>query len=769
MALKEKLIDKAQKLIQKGYLDKAIVEYRAAADADPRDISIRLRIGDLYVKLNKKAEAIKEYTEAARANAQRGFYLKAIAVYKQILKLEENLETHNKLAELYLKQRLIADAVGEYSYIVHWYESRGKTSEVLELLKKMADIDPENIGVRLKLADLYQKLSFGKDALAEYSVIFEKLLSAGKLDKAEKVYLTLYHANPSEERVLSGLSELYRLRGDDAQRLKYLKGLFNHYSGAGLDEEARRAAQEIIRISPDDPHASRFLKKDEKTGPQFVKSSSESEPLSIASSIEVPVEAVEQKASGQSVAAWPEEEIEITIEGFEVESGTAQSAEAPVQAPPAEKVHAAPAPPDAGVHQASADAGEIEIDIDDLLKGELPQIVAPAASPEPPTDAVELPVEESKSEAVDTEAREPIEETGIEEAISVISAELREDEVPAPEASPYADETPVEVSEPLIHVEEIMEAMENVEAAQPAVETAAEPEEPIIEIETEPALQEVSGLASQAMDEGASVELIEINEERLQIEEAPAEASAASVELQSPGPAAKMEEVEAEAEEELQEDLSSAIQELMEKMDEPEEAAAPVEEPVTEAPATHEEYVDLSAELGMEEASKDIAGSWGDKESAETFDEFKNGIGKQLSKEDSETHYNLGIAYMEMELYGEASKEFKIALKDSRLELDCYTRLGLCAMAEKNHDEAAAYYAKGLKAPERSIDERKALMYELALAYEAAGRDEESMELFREIFAMDPEFREAGAKVSSFALTRPMVPLDDGFIEVELL
>ncbi|CAG1065740.1 hypothetical protein BAC1_01329 [uncultured bacterium] len=755
MALKEKLIDKAQKLIQKGYLDKAIVEYRAAADADPRDISIRLRIGDLYVKLNKKAEAIKEYTEAARANAQRGFYLKAIAVYKQILKLEENLETHNKLAELYLKQRLIADAVGEYSYIVHWYESRGKTNEVLELLKKMADIDPENIGVRLKLADLYQKLSFGKDALAEYSVIFEKLLSAGKLDKAEKVYLTLYHANPSEERVLSGLSELYRLKGDDGQRLKYLKGLFNHYSGSGMDEEARRAAQEITRISPGDPHASRFLKKEEKSAPQFVKASSESEPLSVASSIEVPAEAVEQKASAESVAAWQEEEIEITIEGFEAESGTASPA--PVEAPPMAEVHAAPVE---AVHQASADAGEIEIDIDDLLKGELPEIESPAAPQEPPVVEVELPVEEVNTEAVETEAREPVEEAGIEEAISVISAELREDEAPVAEASHYAGEPPVEVPEPVIHVEEIIEALENVEAAPDAppraVETVAGPEEPIIEIETEPELPEVYVQAVETIESLDS--------------QAPAEASAAPIELQSAEPAAAIEEAPAEAEEEeLQEDLSSAIQELMEKMDEPEEAASHVEEPVTEAPAAQEEYVDLSAELGMEEASKDIAGSWGDKEPAETFDEFKNGIGKQLSKEDSETHYNLGIAYMEMELFGEASKEFKIALKDSRLELDCYTRLGLCAMAEKNPDEAAAYYAKGLKAPERSEDERKALMYELALAYEAAGRDEEAMELFREIFAMDPEFREAAAKVSSFALTRPMVPLDDGFIEVELL
>jgi hypothetical protein len=51
MALKEKIIDRAQKHIQKGNIDKAIAEYRAAADVDPKDINIRLRIGELYVKI----------------------------------------------------------------------------------------------------------------------------------------------------------------------------------------------------------------------------------------------------------------------------------------------------------------------------------------------------------------------------------------------------------------------------------------------------------------------------------------------------------------------------------------------------------------------------------------------------------------------------------------------------------------------------------------------------------------------------------------------
>ena len=97
---------------------------------DPADVMVRLRLGDLYAKLNSKDEAIKEYTEVAKIHTTKGFYLKAIAVYKQILKLDEfSLEVHNKLADLYTKQRLIADAITEFSYIVNTYEKReGQTT-----------------------------------------------------------------------------------------------------------------------------------------------------------------------------------------------------------------------------------------------------------------------------------------------------------------------------------------------------------------------------------------------------------------------------------------------------------------------------------------------------------------------------------------------------------------------------------------------------------------------------------------------------------------
>lgn len=837
MALKEKLIDKAQKLIAKGQYDKAVAEYRAAADADPRDISVRLRIGDLYVKMGKKPEAIKEYTEAARANAQRGFYLKAIAVYKQTLKLDDSLEVHNKLAELYTKQRLIADAISEYSCIVAWFERKGKTSEVLDLLKKMVEVDPDNMGVRLKLAELYQRLSFEKDSLTEYYFIFDRLLAQGKLEKAEKIYLGLYAAYPADERVITGLSDLYKAKGDSILQVRYLKALLEICRNSDRTDDAKRTALLIEEIKPNDPDALSFLKK-------FRKEEAKERPAEKAAAPEPLKEAAAEPGPTEEAAliSWPEEEIEVSVEGFAEGAAKAAEeiiAEAPVEAqaktprearvlpkegPLPEPGKTAALPP---AKEAAAPAeGEIEISLEDLMKGDLPSAapvpeeeaeaaeVEASAGPvieEAPEIEIEIEVEapeaapvEVSAEAPAAEAEPVIERVEAEEAPSMEMVA----EAPVPDevaVETYAEAEPVEeaieeipqaLEEPVTSAEEgpgaleeapEIAAIEEIEEAPEAAEvfasaTAPEEasmqesvEEPVFEfVKTEPVeveadliripAREVGELeAAASPDDGIEAPAVQTASPEGEQAEAPL------IEEVLPSPdelipeEAATEPVETE---EFQEDISSAIDELMEKI-EPQEAsrhAGAVDDGT-------EEYVDLSAELGMKEAGADLAEPWGGNEPRETFDEFKTGIETQLNREDSETHYNLGIAYMEMELFSEASKEFKIALKDPRLEFDCYSRLNHCAMSLGEAQEAVTYCLKGIKVEGRSIEERIGMMYELGLAYEAAGETEDAEELFAAIHELAPTFREVAAKVESSIHHHgaPFVPLDDGLIEVELL
>ncbi len=879
MTLKDKIIDRAQKHIQKGNIDKAIAEYKAAADVDPKDIAIRLRIGELYVKINRTADAIKEYTEAAKANTQKGFYLKAIAVYKQVLKLDDNLEVHYKLADLYTRQRLIADSVSEYSYIVSTFEKKGKHNDVLELLKKMIDIDPENIGIRIKLAELYQKLSFYKDAFVEYQSIFARLMEQGKLEKAEKVYRGLFNSNPREPIILKGLCDLYAKKGDSAQFLTFATPLFHIYRDTDDTDGARAISGEILKHRPNDSDCIEFLERSRtKAGAvPAVEESAASEPA-VAEDSTGPVpeswtvdkasKKEEVEAEAGNPLSSPEEEIEITLEGFE-DIG-AQEAEGPSEALEEERVGDATAEPSGATVEAKEEA---EIDLGDLEEEVFKEVSAPAKEERPAEPVAEVEVEtpaeveEIKVEA--EEAQAPVAEEGpaVEAAVEIeveTPAEVEEIKVEAEEAqAPVAEEGPaveaaVEIeAETPAEVEEIKLEAEDAQATvaeeEPAVESAtpveeehaeeaanAEAGEPLaaeeaqtpsaaasevapsesikgpagedesfdesLEDVLEEAIEEVNLKISEAEErqslsgpiKGAGREALEVPagdiEQRLDalLEDEPGDSGAPDIFEGLGGaaapPSGAVTEIEAEAESaEAVQEASGAIAELIEKTEA--EAAGPgliekispddmlVEperlkmEEVPEGGRT-EEYVDLSAELGMEETVQDMAGSWGGADSKEAYDEFKSGISQQLSREDTETHYNLGIAYMEMELFSEASKEFKIALKDPHLEFDCLTRLGLCAMSEGNANEAIAYYQRGLKIEGKNDSERMGMMYELALAYEAAGGKEDADRLFNAIYDANPDYREVAGKIT-LSVPRPpkarQIPLDDGVIEVELL
>ncbi len=76
---KRKLLESAQKNLQKGAVDKALKDYQTLLDADPRDANVRLKVGDLKLRLGKTDEAIAAYLKVADQFTRDGFDAKAVA------------------------------------------------------------------------------------------------------------------------------------------------------------------------------------------------------------------------------------------------------------------------------------------------------------------------------------------------------------------------------------------------------------------------------------------------------------------------------------------------------------------------------------------------------------------------------------------------------------------------------------------------------------------------------------------------------------------
>ena len=102
----------AQKLAKAGQLNKAISAYEpllASGSADPYD---HLYVGDLYIKLQQKSEAIKQYEAAIDEYYKLGFHRNGVALCRKILRLDNSrIAVIKRLGDLYAEEELLGDAL----------------------------------------------------------------------------------------------------------------------------------------------------------------------------------------------------------------------------------------------------------------------------------------------------------------------------------------------------------------------------------------------------------------------------------------------------------------------------------------------------------------------------------------------------------------------------------------------------------------------------------------------------------------------------------
>lgn len=170
-----------------------------------------------------------------------------------------------------------------------------------------------------------------------------------------------------------------------------------------------------------------------------------------------------------------------------------------------------------------------------------------------------------------------------------------------------------------------------------------------------------------------------------------------------------------------------------------------------------EEYVDLAAELEEEMAAEEAlvneaAGSRDSEADLEdVFREFQKGVAEQLSEEDADTHFNLGIAYKEMGLLPEAIREFQISSRSEDFFVEGCSMIGICYSEQGMWEQAASWYSKALTATDLSPQAGLGLKYDLALALESSGDQGGALELFQEILSIDPTFRDIQERIDILA------------------
>src|SRR4029079_5743363 len=231
---KAKVLKAAEKFLSQGKINAAIKEYRQIVDNDGDDLTTLNMLGDLYVRSGKKEEAVSCFERIAEHYSAQEFNLKAIAMYKKIERLRpRDPIIAFTLAELYAAQGLVHDARAQYLVVADAYTRSGDNKKTLEVLHKIADLDPNNTEIRLKLADGYVRERMRRDAADAYVQAANRLHQTAAYDKALDAY-----------------SKALQLVRDDREALR---GMLETHIARGTADEAAEVLERAVEGKEDDP------------------------------------------------------------------------------------------------------------------------------------------------------------------------------------------------------------------------------------------------------------------------------------------------------------------------------------------------------------------------------------------------------------------------------------------------------------------------------------------------------------------------------------
>jgi tetratricopeptide (TPR) repeat protein len=163
---------------------------------------------------------------------------------------------------------------------------------------------------------------------------------------------------------------------------------------------------------------------------------------------------------------------------------------------------------------------------------------------------------------------------------------------------------------------------------------------------------------------------------------------------------------------------------------------------------------DFTADLRreVEQSFTSDIGVFGESDVMDIFSEFREGVQRELGNEDHETHYNLGIAYLEMGLIDEACEEFTVASGDPKREMDCITMVGLCYFQKGEYQQALAELEKGLGLKGRTEDEYIGVRYEIAKVAELLGDKKRAVKELLKIHEANARYRDVSLKLKGFGI-----------------
>jgi len=225
---KEKYLVAALKFIERGQLDKALAEFAKVIGEDPTDTRTLLKMAELHAKVSQTVEATEIYLRTGEIYTEQGFAQKAVAVYKNALKLApESAKAHLRLGALFKQLGLASDAVQQFELAASALQREGAAADAAEAYRQAVAVQPDNVVLRVKLAEAASLGGLIEEAIREFERAAEQLKAQGRVDESLRVLERLLFHQPANVAKARELAEAYLAKGNPRLALPKLQACLN--------------------------------------------------------------------------------------------------------------------------------------------------------------------------------------------------------------------------------------------------------------------------------------------------------------------------------------------------------------------------------------------------------------------------------------------------------------------------------------------------------------------------------------------------------------
>ena len=189
---------------------------------------------------------------------------------------------------------------------------------------------------------------------------------------------------------------------------------------------------------------------------------------------------------------------------------------------------------------------------------------------------------------------------------------------------------------------------------------------------------------------------------------------------------------------------------------------APLPPSTPPAKGSDDDYVSLGDWLREDEEPRSTRMVVGAKEptgdeSADFTDmltKFKQGVAESVDDTDSESHYDLGVAFKEMGLVDEAIAEFQKALRGTVHRVRTFESLGQCFIEKGQWSVAHTILHRAINEPGAADEQLVGVLYMIGSVSESMGALVDAKGYFERVFAVDIRFRDVGDRLNALNQVR---------------